>query len=200
MEIKKEWVKMFKTLWYLTVFLLVVLVLVGIFWNKFNTYFQQVWPSFIGTCFGVVFSAGFAGAFLVWQMTREEKAAAQNSQNDGLADLKKWEAIVSGFISKYTSAAPKIDAALLLISKLAEARGELKEIRMQAGSLKVKVKDIKIEDLDSAVFELSENIDELNWFLSGYNYGNVDELNRLFGKVKLNFTKVQSISSGLTTK
>ena len=199
MEIRKVWDKLFKMLWYLAAALAVTLVAVGFFWSKFNEYYKQIWPSFIGTCFGVVFSAGFAGAFLAWQMTTEQKTNFDNQKKEALLNLEKWEITLSALLSEYRLEPPNFDMGIIG-PNINAIKEDLIEIRVQAAGVKARIKDIADASLTSTFNDLTTNIEELSRFINEGRWGGFIELNKLVDKVRLAFKNVQSITSNLHSK
>ncbi len=202
MEIKKVWNRLFWTIVVVVVILLVVMLLVAPSYSKWSEYYKNIWPGFIGTSFGVLFSAGFAGAFMMVQerlrMKSEEKERRDNLHNEALSELKTWEGEVSGFLSSYYLEEPTKDFRVLF-NDLNKARSELVGISSHAGNVKTKVKNIQGVDLVSVFNELLENIEELNKYFGGGRYED-EKMKKMFDKVRTNFKEIQSTISGIVSR
>ena len=170
----KIWNKLFWTMVVTLCILTLIMILLEPTFVKWSPYYQNIWPNFIGTCFGVVFSAGFAGAFMLVQerlrVKSEGKVRLNNLHNQALSEFKSWEGEINKFLLKYDLEKNPIDIRPLVMN-LVVAKETLIWMTTYATGLRTKIKDIQGVNLMSSFDELVGNIGNLMMYVSGPGLG-----------------------------
>jgi hypothetical protein len=191
MEINKLWVKFITQLWILAGILAIFLVGVGFFWSKSTDYFKQIWPSFIGTCFGVVFSAGFAGLLLIWQMKRDENTRKLDLKNTAVQSLKEWEGELMVLLSSTDIKGPNY-----LRINSAKVKNALAKLNSHGESLKIEINNIPGNDLMPKLIKLNESISNCIKDLDTPLW-EWEKIKNSINEIQINFKELQSATHDL---
>jgi hypothetical protein len=127
-------------------------------------YYQAIWPGFISTCIGVVFSVLFAGALWIWQQRGEDRAKGDKLIENIEFELKKDKKVLKEgefLFEKNGYNSGRVNDYMLFVGKCLHM-SPLRKIAIENYLKNENALLLNETDLEQSLAELLDNIDTYN--------------------------------------
>jgi len=164
MMLKKQWSQFFWGMSLATILLILIMAFVEGWYANWPVYYKDIWPGFISTCLGVVFSVLFAGALWIWQQRGEDRAKGDKLIENIDFELKHNETILKEgefLFDKSAYNSGRINDYMRFVGQCLHM-SPLRKIAVENYLKNENALLLNETDLEQRIAGLSENIDTYN--------------------------------------